>query len=158
MSMSTKSVLAAVAILSMSNAHAVLEVPAQGAWVSGIQTISGWWCNANEITIEFDGMLSAQAAYGTERNDTIGPCGDANNGFGLLFNWNLLGEGQHTVRVLADGVVFAEHIVNVGTLGLGEFATGLTGQYSLPGFPTPGQETTVIWEESTQNFMIQGVQ
>ena len=31
-------------------------------------------------------------------------CGDSNNGFGLLFNWNLLGNGDHTIRALADGV------------------------------------------------------
>ena len=31
------------------------------------------------------------------------------NGFGLLWNWNLLGAGTHTVRALVDGEVFAEH-------------------------------------------------
>ena len=42
-----------------------------------------------------------------------------NNGFGLLFNWNLLGTGQHTIRVLADGGggEFARATFTVTTLG-----------------------------------------
>ena len=33
-----------------------------------------------------------------------GACGDTNNGFGLLYNWNRLGDGVHTVTAYADGV------------------------------------------------------
>ena len=43
-----------------------------------------------EIDIN-NGMIRLPAAYRTERRDTTGVCGDSNNGFGLLFNWNLLG-------------------------------------------------------------------
>lgn len=153
--------IAAAAALAMisSPSQAILEIPANGAWVSGIGTISGWWCDANQITIEIDGgAISTQAAYGTERADTAGACGDSNNGYGLLFNWNLLSAGEHTVRAFADGVQFAEHTVFVGTIGQGDFATGLSGQFTLPDFPTAGTSTTIVWQESAQNFVISGTQ
>ena len=54
-------------------------------------------------------------------------CGDDNNGFSLPFNWNLIGDGMHTVRALADGVEFGRSSVMVSSLGLGEFVTGLSG-------------------------------
>lgn len=143
---------------AMSPAQAVLENPGTGAVVSGIQTISGWWCNADQITIEFDGVLSAQAAYGTERADTAGACGDSNNGFGLLFNWNLLGAGQHTVRAFADGVQFAEHVVHVGVIGAEQFASGLSGQCLVQNFPSLGTNTRLVWSESLQNFVVSGTE
>ena len=60
-------------------------------------------------------------------------------------------------RALADGVEFAASTFTVSTLGLGAFATGLGGEYPLADFPGAGQETTVEWEESLQNFVITGV-
>ena len=62
-------------------------------------------------------MIRLPAASRTERRDTTGVCGDSNNGFGLLFNWNLLGDGTHTVRALADGVEFDRATFTVTTLG-----------------------------------------
>ena len=90
--------------------------------------------------------------------DTAGVCLDANNGFCLLFNWNLLGDGPHTVRAFADGVMFAEADITVTTLGLGEFPVGLSGTFPLMGFPAQGQATTVEWQQSQQNFVIVDVQ
>ena len=49
---------------------------------------------------------SFAAAYGTSREDTLPICGDADNGFGLLVNWNGFGDGPHEVRALADGEEF----------------------------------------------------
>ena len=54
---------------------------------------------------------------GRPREDTQPVCGDSNNGFGLLVNWNNLGDGQHPVRALVDGVEFARTTVQVTTLG-----------------------------------------
>ncbi|MCE2483962.1 MAG: hypothetical protein J4F42_00510, partial [Desulfurellaceae bacterium] len=82
---------------------------------SGIGVISGWACEAEEIVIELNGM-PLQAGYGTIREDTRSVCGDANNGFSLLWNWNNLGPGEHTVRALLDGVEFAHTTVRVTTL------------------------------------------
>ena len=140
----------------------VLENPQPGSFQSGIGTISGWVCEAEEITIEFQNgvtgeVSSTTAGYGTSRSDTMAVCGDENNGFSLLFNWNLLGNGMHTVRALADGEEFANVTVTVSTLG-GEFVTGLGGEFPLADFPSAGQTTTVEWEESLQNFVITGVE
>lgn len=131
-------------------AQGVLENPSSGSFQSGIGLVSGWKCTANTITVSFDGGPPIQAAYGTSREDTRGVCGDANNGFGLLFNWNLLGNGTHTVRALADGVQFASATFTVTTLGT-EF---LTGQSSTCNATLAGQNVTLSWQQSQQNFVI----
>ena len=97
------------------------------------------------------------AGYGTIRTDTAPVCGDSDNGFGLLWNWNLLGAGQHTVRALVDGAELGRATVVVTTLGT-EFARGLSGQYRLVNFPTAGQAVTVEWQQEQQNFVITEVE
>lgn len=135
-----------------------LENPASGLFASGIGLISGWVCTAGRVTLQIDGSTTVQAAYGTPRADTIPACGDdGNNGFGFLINWNLLGNGTHTIVALADGVEFGRATFTVATLGQ-EFLRGASGRYSLPNFPTPGRNTLVEWQESLQNFVIVGVQ
>ncbi len=94
-----------------------------------------------------------QAAYGTPREDTRRVCGDANNGFGLLVNWNNVGPGTHEMRALADGLEFARTTVQVTTLGV-EFLEGMRRTLVVPDFPQPGETTTLRWEESLQNFVI----
>ena len=79
-----------------------LENPRSTSFQSGVGVISGWACHAHEIVIELDGM-PLKAGYGTTREDTRSRCGDTNNGFSLLWNWNLLDDGEHTVRALIDG-------------------------------------------------------
>ena len=132
----------------------VLENPQPGSFQSGIGVISGFVCAATLIEIAFDDGAPFEAGYGTSRGDTQGVCGDTNNGFSLLFNWNLLGDGTHTVRAFADGVLFAEVTITVTTLRLGEFPTGLSGSYDLPNFPGAGDTTSIEWQQSQQNFRI----
>ena len=136
----------------------ILENPQPGAFVSGIGTISGWVCDANTIEIEFDNDAANrwQAGYGTSRVDTYGVCGDANNGFGLLYNWNNLGDGIHTVRALADGVEFASATVAVATFGE-EFLRGASGTFTVSDFPQPGVSVDLLWQQSQQNFAISGI-
>lgn len=76
-----------------------------------------------EIESETEAPFRIPAAYGTERRDTTSVCGDSNNGFILPFNWNLLGEGTHTVRAFADGVEFDSATFTVPPLGT-EFQRG----------------------------------
>jgi hypothetical protein len=132
----------------------VLENPRQDGFVSGISTISGWVCNALRVDILIDGV-PAQAAANTSRADTISACGDDNNGFGLLFNWNLLTDGLHTMVALADGVEFASATFTVVSFGQ-EFLTGASGICQVPDFA--GHNVMLQWEESLQNFSIVGVQ
>ena len=78
-----------------------MEHPLPNSFQSGVGIISGWACEANKLEIQIDAGALFEAAYGTSREDTRVVCGDANNGFGLTFNWNLLGDGEHTIRALA---------------------------------------------------------
>ena len=140
-------------------AQAVLDSPQPGSFQSGIGVIYGWVCEAQRIDIVFnpgtenEGTL--QAAYGTERADTQGQCNDIDNGFGLSFNWNLLGAGQHTVSAQADGQEFAHATVTVTTFGK-ERLTDVGGEFVVEGFPAEGDQLTLDWQESLQNFVIQG--
>ena len=120
---------------------------------SGIGVVSGWVCEAESVEVELDGVLQ-EAAYGTERTDTAPYCGDTNNGFGVLYNWNRLGDGTHPVRVVVDGIVFATLSVTVTTLGLGEFPTGLQGDTTLTDFPSEGESVRLVWQEAQQNFAL----
>ncbi len=103
------------------------------------------------------------------------PCaGTADNGFGVLVNWNLLDDGDHAVRVLVDGVALGTRVVpgigvvpavvdgieighapvTVTTLGA-EFVEGLARQPCLSqDFPRPGEQVQLVWQESQQNFVL----
>ncbi|MCY4386488.1 MAG: hypothetical protein OXC18_05205 [Desulfurellaceae bacterium] len=129
-----------------------LENPRPRSFQSGIGVISGWVCEADEVVIEIDGQ-AWPAAYGTARADTAEVCGDSNNGFGLLFNWNLLGDGTHTIRALADGVEFRQATFTVTTLGE-EFVRGVMGEAEVMDFPDGGTDARLVWEQSLQNFML----
>lgn len=131
-----------------------LEVPASGATMSGIGLISGWHCNAEEISIIIDDEPPQPAGYGTDRNDTLEPCDDADNGFGMLFNFGLLESGAHTVRVLADGVEFDRARFDSLRLSTGSFSTDIEGNVEVSDFPKPGHTTTLRWDESSQGFSI----
>ncbi len=133
--------------------QATLENPTPNSFQSGIGVISGWACNATTIEIAFNDGPLQEAAYGTSRGDTQATCGDTDNGFGLLFNWNLLGDGIHTVRALADGVEFASLTVIVTTLGK-EFLHGASGTLPLSDFPDAGASRTLRWQPSQQNFVL----
>jgi hypothetical protein len=136
-----------------SSAVGVLENPSPGAFQSGIGVISGWVCAAGQVTIGIDDQAPFPAAYGTGRADTIGVCGDADNGFGSLINWSLLGDGTHTLVAYADGVSFGQATFTVTTLGTA-FLTGASGQFVLPEFA--GSDVTVRWQQAQQNFVIVG--
>ena len=131
----------------------VLENPPPGSYQSGIGIISGWVCDAQRVELTFDGGSPQEAAYGTPRGDTRRTCGDTDNGFGLLYNWNLLGDGSHTVVAYADGVEFARVDVTVTTLGT-EFRRGLSGREIVTDFPEVGTDTRLRWQEAQQNFVI----
>lgn len=133
-----------------------LENPSGNSFQSGISLISGWVCSANRVTYRIDNGEEKDAAYGTSRNDTVAICGDANNGFGALINWNLLGNGSHTIRAYADGVEFGSATFSVTTLGV-TFLRGASGQYQLANFPSSGKSVQLRWQEGSQNFVISGV-
>ena len=129
-----------------------LENPGPESFQSGVGVLSGWVCAADAVTIELNGAAQA-AAYGTERLDTAAICGDTDNGFGLLFNWNLLGDGEHEVVAFVDGVELDRATVTVTTLG-SEFVEDVAGTCTVPDFPTLGETVTLVWQQNSQNFVV----
>jgi hypothetical protein len=147
----TLGVVLGLAVSSSAGAQSSLENPAPGSFQSGIGLVSGWKCTAGTVTASFDDGPPIEAAYGTGREDTRSVCDDANNGFGLLWNFNLLGDGQHTVRLFDNGAQFAEATFTVSTFGGEEFLRNAS-RILTTGFG--GCRTTLQWQESQQNFAI----
>ena len=132
-----------------------LENPKPNAFKSGVGLISGWVCEARRVEVEISGWR-IPVVYGTDRGDTRSQCGDADNGFVTLFNWNHLGNGRHTARLLVDGEEFSRSTFQVTTFGQ-EFLRGVKETITVPDFPRAGTTTVLEWEESTQNFVIREV-
>src|SRR5262249_8705690 len=120
--------------------------------VSSIGFVSGWKCTAGSLTYTIDNGPPAQLAYGISRDDTKGVCGHSDTGFIAEQNWNLVGNGQHTIRVFDNGQEFAEATFTVQTLGH-EFLSGLSGQGTIVNFDNQ-INVAVQWQESCQCFVI----
>ena len=129
-----------------------LENPGNRSFKSGIGVVSGWVCNATRVEVAI-GNTRIPVVYGTSRGDTASVCGDTNNGFVTLVNWNLLGEGVHTMRLVVDGVAIGLSKFKVTTFRQ-EFLRGASGEYSLLDFPRAGSRAVIEWEQSSQNFVI----
>ena len=84
--------------------YAGLEVPAPNSFVSGSGFISGWKCNAGILTFTTDDGPTQSLASGISRPDA----GCGNSGFLAEFNWNLLSNGPHTIRVFNNGAQFEQ--------------------------------------------------
>ena len=135
----------------------ILGNPGMDSFQSGIGLISGWVCDAEEVEIELNGEKQA-AAYGTERRDTMQTCGDIDNGFGLLFNYNLLGNGEHEVVAYADNVEFGRATFTVTTLGE-EFVRDVSPATCIvPDWPGDEESVTLEWQQNSQNFVITAVE
>jgi hypothetical protein len=147
----------AMPLAAQAAVPSALENPPPGATVSGIGLITGWVCSARRIEASIDGGTPMVAGYGTTRPDTATVCGgNTDSGYGITYNWNRLAPGQHTIRMTADGVEFANIAFNVVDLGaefLGDRAqTGLVND-----FPVPGRSAVLGWQASSQSFVIRSV-
>ena len=133
---------------------ATLENPGNGSFYSGIGVISGWKCSANgPLTVRFNGGNAISLAYGNERGDTRGTCGDADNGFVAIWNYGNLGDGTHTAVVYDNGREFARSTFTVATLGEA-FITGASGECIIQNFPYSGETTTFEWNQNSQGLMV----
>ena len=150
------SVALSVVLLGARVRAAVLESPAPGATVSGIGFISGWKCDAGQITVRIDSGELIRVAMDQPRADTQPICGTVNNGFIVQINWNFLGDSGglrrgHRIEAYDDGVLFAAQTFLVGSTGEEWLEVG--GQYfDVPDFPAPGERAQFIWNESTQHL------
>ena len=130
-----------------------LENPGPASFQSGIGVLSGWMCEAEEVRLTIGDLAPQVASYGTERHDTEPLCGDADTGFGLLFNWNRLEDGEHTVVASVDGVELGRATVTVTTLGT-DFLREAEGECVVEDFPMMGEMRTLVWQQNQQNFVI----
>jgi len=144
-------------LLSTSHSWAQFNVenPTTNTTQSGISVVSGWICNASKIEVVIDNFGGVPIPHGIARPDAQTACaGKLNTGFGLLVNWNNLSPGSHQVIAHADGVEFGRATVTVATFGT-DFLRGASGTYTIP---FNGRNVTLQWQESLQNFVINGVQ
>ena len=96
-------------------------------------------------------VFSALAQF--ERGDTSRACGDTPNGFLAIFNWALLDDGEHDAVAYDNGVEFDRSTFTVGTLGE-PFVQDASAEVRVEDFPSPGETTLLVWNESTQHFEI----
>ena len=152
--------------LAVAQSTANLEIPGDGARLSGIGVISGWKCEADgDITVRFDGAGPEDAIptlYGFPRSDTGTEkvCNDdGNNGFVTYFNWALLDDGPHTAVAYDNGRKFTSSTFEVTTLGE-EFVVDANPDpfpLRVPDFPSPGEEAWFEWNEATQHLELVSV-
>ncbi len=136
-------------------AQANVENPPVNSTQSGISLISGWVCTATKIEAMIDNLAAVQIPYGTPRGDAQSTCGGkVNTGFGALINWNILGDGSHVVKILADGQPIASIPITVVTFGV-SFLQGASRTLTT-GFG--GCLAALQWRESQQNFVIAGTE
>ena len=133
--------------------QATLEAPTQGQTLTGVGLLRGWACDAERVSVRIDGGAPIPVLIGSPRADTQSVCGHADTGFALLMNWNTLGAGDHTLDLFIDGQLATSRTVTVLTYGQ-EFMAGKGGEWVLEDWPEPGTDTTVAWNEATQNIEI----
>ena len=142
----------ALAWTSTQALAAVLESPAAGATVSGIGSISGWKCDAYDISVSLDRGIPVFVAMDLSRGDTRGVChGEDENGFLLQINWALLGDGVHTIVAYDDQIEFARSTFTVTSTGE-EFIWGAEAEVVIDDFPRKGERTLFAWNQSTQHL------
>ena len=144
---------------SLASAQSAIDNPPTNVTSnrSGGTFIGGWHCDAETAAIRVrftssEGAIEATAASGTSRADTVSVCGDANNGFGLSWNWNIFPDGLVTLEFLADGVIFATAQVNVISLG-GELISA-DASCTLSDFPQAGDTAVFEWSTGAQQLQL----
>ena len=135
---------------------AVLESPAQGGALSGLGFISGWKCDAGNITVTIDGGKPLPVALPQARRALRPVCGPIRPGFIMQLNWTVLGDGAHEVVAYDDGGEFARATFTVGSPGA-EFLEDVVRRTVIDGVPAPGESAFLEWNASTQHFAILAV-
>lgn len=139
---------------------------------NGLGMVTGWICSADPVVLEIDGLPYHPAplpapvpppsprVVGTGGSGlpprTVDPhdlCDDTATGFGLPVNWNLLGDGQHTIIASLDDIEFSRTLVQITTLGE-EFVHDAHGTCTVEDFPLPDHSVSLVWQEAGQHFTL----
>ncbi len=129
------------------------EFPIAGSNVSGVGTLLGWVCDAQSVNIQIDDFPEFNAVYGNERADTFANCGDNNNGYSQLINWNLFGSGIHRIQVRVDGQLIDDSTFRITALSDG-FLEGVKETHFVLDFPAQGDLSALAWNQTEQNFSL----
>ena len=144
--------LVGACVFAFNVAHAaILENPSPHSFSSGIGVISGWKCDAGELTVRFDGGEPIPLAYLNERADTASVCGDTDNGFVSIMNWGNLDDGEHTAVVYDDGEEFDRSVFTVRRFQEA-FVRGASTTVFTKDFPRQGDTAVFTWSQPTQHL------
>ncbi len=141
---------------TLAHGGGALENPKPGDPMSGIGTIYGWTCDAELIEIRIDDGGRIQVPYGSARADTQKACGDTDNGFVTQYNFGLLSNGEHRIRLYVDGVKEQDRYFRVTRLDK-PYMRGLEASTVVTEFPDKDHDITLTWSESAQNFQITSI-
>ena len=118
-------------------------------------------CDADQVELEIETTVGRSRGKWPRTAPSVwtppAACGDTDNGFGLLFNWNRLEDGEHEVVAFVDAVELGRATVRVTTLGA-EFVRDAVGECRVADFPTTGETVTLEWQQNSQNFVITAVE
>lgn len=146
--------LAAPGSLQAQQPIGALEFPYNGVYLFGIESIRGWVCDAEQVTVAIDGGQPSVVAYRGERADTIPSCGDMDNGFAWTYNVASLVQGEHTVCTYADGQQIGD-CATVTVLNLGqEFILGSDRKGMLVNIPKRGIVLVMQWDNARQRPVV----
>ena len=141
----------------------VLEVPGDGSIQSGVHVLSGWVCSGEKVEIDIVTADSSnhigrfKTAYNNERLDTLGVCGDTDNGFVSIFNYSNLLPGEYSAKLYVDGEW--QDSARFKVLRVEEdipFIRGLKGS-GLVDLNKTGKSVQIEWKEELQGFGITDV-
>ena len=103
------------------------------------------------------GMSLGRAGSGTSRGDTASVCGRSNTGYSLLFNYNDLSPGAHSLSLYADGQPLEIRQFNTTQSAGTSFATGIAKTATVFDFPSTGRLATLQWSQAKQSFVVTGI-
>ena len=87
----------------------------------------------------------------------MGICGRADSGYSLLYIYNDLPPGSHTISVYADRQAFETRQINTVKSGGEAFLTGISKTATISDFPSSGRTATLQWSQAKQSFVITGI-
>ena len=87
----------------------------------------------------------------------MGICGRADSGYSLLYNYNDLPPGSHTISAYADGKAFETRQFNTVQSGGEAFLTGISKTAIISDFPSSGRIAILQWSQAKQSFVITGI-
>ena len=83
-------------------------------------------------------------------------CGRTDTGYSLLFNYNDLAPGSHSISAFGDGQLLETKQFNTIQSGGSAFVTGISKTATISDFPSSGKTATLQWSQAKQNFVITG--